>query len=530
MKHLIYLLTVFSLFAQQRLETVVPEQLRIIKSGEQRRWSNDNILILEGDLIIEKGAKLIIDPGTIIKFRPNTDKGATGKDKTKCEIIVRGELIAIGQPFQGKRITFTSAAPAGQERSGDWYGIVIYKNNRDSRIENCEINYAYRGISCYGSSPQIQKSQVLYSYNTGIYLSAKSKALISSNVIQSNLYAGVEVVMRSEPKLSLNTISGNDYGIMIYDSSNPRLGSVSNLKSDPGQNSISDNFSYDLYNHSVANVVAENNSWGSQLASEARNTIYDKKNHPAYGTVDIEPMSNATSTEFQQQIIDSQQSLAVVSNTSRSTRRTQTVTRPKQTTTRTTVAKTTPAKTSTQKKPAEDLVAKVEKKPDPIQKSTTTPKEDEKTSVTPKTEPTTTSLAKAEETTETSNVEPETTTPVADTTPDPEPEETTPETNYTELSKERPFLENFLDPGTGLLQSRAQPVYSGIAAAQNIHGRVIIRAVIGLDGNVETAQVLRSDHFTLDELAIDAAKKHKFTRPTHKGQPVMFAKTLIFKF
>ncbi len=73
---------------------------------------------LKGWVYITKGASLTIAPGTIIK----------GDKATKATLIVEpgGKLMAKGSALEP--IVFTSAAPAGQRKPGDWGGIVICGN------------------------------------------------------------------------------------------------------------------------------------------------------------------------------------------------------------------------------------------------------------------------------------------------------------------------------------------------------------------------------------------------------------------
>jgi hypothetical protein len=77
-------------------------------------WTNDNIYTLSGGFIyVTNNATLTIEPGTIVK----------GDQATL--VITRGaKIIAEGTATQP--IVFTSARPAGQQRSpGDWGGIII---------------------------------------------------------------------------------------------------------------------------------------------------------------------------------------------------------------------------------------------------------------------------------------------------------------------------------------------------------------------------------------------------------------------
>ena len=65
-----------------------------------------------------------------------------------------------------------------------------------------------------------------------------------------------------------------------------------------------------------------------------------------------------------------------------------------------------------------------------------------------------------------------------------------------------------------------QPQYTEIARKARVEGLVIIEAIIDQNGNVTDARVLRGLRLGLDEAALDAVRRWKFTPGTLNGQPV----------
>ncbi|MDH7485421.1 MAG: DUF11 domain-containing protein [Anaerolineae bacterium] len=113
-----------------------------------------------GDLTIEEGVTLTIEPGVEVRFFP-WDALASGVDPEKVELIVEGTLVADGEP-EGL-ITFTSATsrPAG----GDWYGIRFSDSSTDWGSSGCildhtVIRYASVGISIDAASPMISHNAI----------------------------------------------------------------------------------------------------------------------------------------------------------------------------------------------------------------------------------------------------------------------------------------------------------------------------------------------------------------------------------
>jgi len=73
------------------------------------------------------------------------------------------------------------------------------------------------------------------------------------------------------------------------------------------------------------------------------------------------------------------------------------------------------------------------------------------------------------------------------------------------------------------------PVYPPIAQSANVQGVVILEAVIGVDGKVQDARILRSIPL-LDQAAIDAVKQWEFTPTLLNGTPVPVIMTVTVQF
>ena len=108
-----------------------------------KKWAGTVHII--GDVIIAENGVLTIEPGTTVKFSVR-DHSRSGKDTRRCELIVRGKLIAKGKP---KKIIFTSDSMNKKQlarprlpREKDWYGIRKEGKKAKVELETCQINYA----------------------------------------------------------------------------------------------------------------------------------------------------------------------------------------------------------------------------------------------------------------------------------------------------------------------------------------------------------------------------------------------------
>jgi TonB family protein len=82
-----------------------------------------------------------------------------------------------------------------------------------------------------------------------------------------------------------------------------------------------------------------------------------------------------------------------------------------------------------------------------------------------------------------------------------------------------------------VVMEKVEPVYTEEARKARIKGIVIVEAVIGRDGLVKNASVLKPLPFGLDQAAVDAVKQWKFKPGTLDGKPVdvIFNLTVNFR-
>jgi len=74
-----------------------------------------------------------------------------------------------------------------------------------------------------------------------------------------------------------------------------------------------------------------------------------------------------------------------------------------------------------------------------------------------------------------------------------------------------------------------KPVYPAIAQQAGIQGIVIIEAIIGIDGSVEEARILRPVPL-LDQAALEAVTQWRYTPTLLNGQPVRVVMTVTVSF
>ena len=79
------------------------------------------------------------------------------------------------------------------------------------------------------------------------------------------------------------------------------------------------------------------------------------------------------------------------------------------------------------------------------------------------------------------------------------------------------------------LVKRVEPIYPDVALMAKVGGMVILEAVVGADGSVQSVKVLRSVKF-LDDAALEAVKQWRYSPLILNGVPTPFVLTVTLNF
>jgi len=451
-----------------------------LKITQEAKWSGT--VRIHGDVVIEKGARLTINPGTRILVG-NADLLNAGNDPRHVEIIVKGVLIARGD-IQNK-IYFTSAAQ--QPQMGDWSGITIFNPEQKSIIDYCLIEYATDGLNIKKSQTQVSNSQIRYNFNSGFLTELQATPKIIRCIITENGYAGIICKYGAAPILTENLISLNQIGIVTLDRAKPNLGSAAaGADQNTGQNRIFDNMQYNLFNHSSELILAENNSWGSSDPAAIDELNQDNKDDPRYGLIDFSPILGARETS---------EALVVLSQNTSSQQ-------PREVSAGAPVA-VTPAQP--QQNSQQINQQNIETGNTTLENNLPLRTEKEIESRIGQVQP----LLTEAKTKENGQKEEKASEPVID--------------------MEQIFLEPFLDSTKEILH-KEMPQLSEAALKFKESGRIIISVVVSKGGLVENVKLLKGLSPIYNEAALKAARNFRYRPGKVKGQAVRFSTTIVFQF
>ncbi|PLY04442.1 MAG: hypothetical protein C0624_05735 [Desulfuromonas sp.] len=220
-----------------------PHEFSGILVGETR-WQGE--VILADDVIIPRGSRLVIAPGTRITVRPSlSTKIEPEQLSAATELLIRGRLEALGsdtQPIEfvieggldddiawagiiAEQAEFVSLAhvrlPAAEQGvwlvatpgmihdclvRGSRYGMVFQKP-AELTVSGNRIEAGEAGLFCWlGANPKLLHNQVVGLVEEGLFIDATSHPTLRGNRITGN---GIGLVAPPLLETSGNRISGN---------------------------------------------------------------------------------------------------------------------------------------------------------------------------------------------------------------------------------------------------------------------------------------------------------------------------------
>jgi parallel beta-helix repeat protein len=196
-------------------------------AGQVRWTADDGPYLIAQSITILPGARLSIEPGTIIKFAGY------------YRLTVQGQLLAKGTATDSIHITTVKVDGA----PGDWDRISIPGSgeNPSDTLTYCQIQYASIGLVCSQSSPVLCWNSISHCSGYGLVYTAStpevrgnllrdnyggiscengSAGIIWENIIEDNATAGI-ACSGSNPQIQDNIVSNNQYGLQAQSESDP---------------------------------------------------------------------------------------------------------------------------------------------------------------------------------------------------------------------------------------------------------------------------------------------------------------------
>ena len=203
---------------------------------------------ISGTVIVQKGKKLVIEPG--VKIVMNSVKGK------EASIFVYGDIEVNGAP--NKPVVFD------RDNSYGYWGTIFLKNSKNSRFENCKISGGGNDLSnvkSLNSALIFISTEITESRGKGVWAD-NSTLNFNGCVVSKNRSTGIFVVGKSDLKLSNSVIDNNSrFGVRLENC----FATVYN------SNIINNRGVAFVVNTSKPLVIERSIIWGNRLAFEEYN-------------------------------------------------------------------------------------------------------------------------------------------------------------------------------------------------------------------------------------------------------------------
>jgi len=248
-----------------------PERVPVRGLTRDETWRG--IVTVRGSVVVPKGVRLTILPGTTVRFeRIDTDGDGIGDS----ELYVEGELIAEGTVEEPIRFTSAEAAPGPK----DWKYLFVNLSRKTS-LSHCISEYAFSGVQIHFSHAYVDRC--LFRRCVDGFRFSTAEGVFERNRMTENVYGVRYEERNSKAILTRNDITGNRVGIFCVMESTGRVV----LR----ENRIHGNVDYDfkLGNRQKADIPARENWWGTDDPDRIREKIFDRRIEPDLGRVLFEP-------------------------------------------------------------------------------------------------------------------------------------------------------------------------------------------------------------------------------------------------
>ena len=208
-------------------------------------WPSAEVVRVTGNVTVNPGIRLVIEPGTIVKFNPGTrlyvDEGiltARGDENNKIIFTsfrddefggdTNGDGVSAGEPGDWFRIYFDNAFPCPD--------LPCEAGQGGTELKHCVIRYAGTGVYLNHSDVSLISNEISSSQEYGIRISHGSP-VVAGNFVSSNGADGLYVESAS-PSINGNTFADNaGWGINFFNatatpviSGNTIIGNLRSIK------------------------------------------------------------------------------------------------------------------------------------------------------------------------------------------------------------------------------------------------------------------------------------------------------------
>jgi hypothetical protein len=185
-------------------------------------------VIVTGDLRVDSGAVLWIEPGKTLEFATWPDDSLPGGDPGSTDLILAPccSLQAIGADALNGAISFTSRRNLGPPGADGWYGIRL-KPGSYAKLRYCDVDSAYCGVEVDSAFAEIESSKVHDCEFAGVHSLVDGHVNVLGSFVYGNDVFGVRCEFpgleeTQEPcRVDSNQLHDNGYAGVSFDCAAP---------------------------------------------------------------------------------------------------------------------------------------------------------------------------------------------------------------------------------------------------------------------------------------------------------------------
>jgi len=179
-------------------------------------WTANNVYVVVGQVTVNAGVVLTIEPGTVVKFQQQTVS-----PYNKGKLLINGQLWAQGTA--ARPIVFTSIhddayggdtnrnGGATWPKAGDWDGLLFGSSAGGSVLGHGIVAYggADGNVAVNGAAVTLTHAVIRDSNTSGLRWMNSASGQVTDNEIHSNLLHGLYLTAGSSPEVGGNTLFRN---------------------------------------------------------------------------------------------------------------------------------------------------------------------------------------------------------------------------------------------------------------------------------------------------------------------------------
>ncbi len=172
-------------------------------------WVGD--ISISGDVTVQSGEALHLQPGTHVVCSPGCDAESGGADSTLCELIVGGRLDAVGGCGSAATTIASDGAP------GSWYGLVFESGSACS-LSTVSILDAYKSVWATETDPLVLRQSILGNHALfGVQLAGCDGVARIDSCRVSDCLVGVLATDSSAEVVRNTIVDASNHGIKLVD-------------------------------------------------------------------------------------------------------------------------------------------------------------------------------------------------------------------------------------------------------------------------------------------------------------------------